>query len=453
MMTTFGFILGLIVRGLVAGLPADSTTSTVDVSRFLQGRQLAENAAEHPPIEWSTEKNIEWKKEIPGRAWSSPLVLGNRVFITDCVTEGTEVEAKKGLYLDDLDARKYPPDTNPRQWKAIALDLSTGQTVWETVLHQGPPTQPHHVKNTLASETPCTDGQHLFVCFGNIGLYCLTLDGKQVWSHPLESKPTRYGWGTSQSPIVHDGVVYLAVDNEERSHLLALDAATGRVRWDIERDEKSNYSTPFVWQTKDRTELVVSGIKWCQSYGLDGSPLWKIKGRSILAIPTPFAWEDRLYVTSGHVAWGENPIYCVEPGAAGDLSPVAGSPLPQGLAWHHETGGPYHPTPIIVDGVFYVLLDRGFLSAYDARTGSPIYVKKRIPNGRAFTSSPWSYGGELFAINEDGVTFRLALGTNFEVLGTNELAEDDMCMATPVISGQRLLIRSSERLYSIRASR
>jgi outer membrane protein assembly factor BamB len=222
------------------------------------------------------------------------------------------------------------------------------------------------------------------------------------------------------------------------------------VLWDIDRDEKTNYSTPFVWQTPARTELVVSGIGWCQSYSLDGSPLWKIKGKSILAIPTPFAWEDRLYVTSGHVAWGENPIYCVKPGASGDISPAENAPLPESLAWHQATGGPYHPTPIIVDGIFYVLLDRGFLSAYDARTGEPIYVKKRIPNGRAFTSSPWSYAGQLFAINEDGVTFRLALGKDFKVLGTNELAEDDMCMATPVIVGDRLLVRSAERFYSLR---
>lgn len=448
-MKMVGASISLFLSALFAGSPASSDGN---ITSFLQGRQLPADVSKTPPVEWSATDNVEWKREIPGRAWSSPIVLGNKLFLTNCVSQGGEKESKKGLYLDDLDARKYPPDTATREWKVVCFDLDTGKTVWETLLHQGQATQPYHIKNTLASETPCTDGKHLFVCFGNLGLYCLDLEGKTVWSHPLPSKPTRYGWGTSQSPIVHQGVLYLAVDNEEKSHLIAFEANTGKVLWDIDRDEKTNYSTPFIWQTPARTELVVSGIGWCQSYNLDGSPLWKIKGKSILAIPTPFAWEDRLYVTSGHVAWGENPIYCVKPGASGDISPKEKAPLPDSLAWHQATGGPYHPTPIIVDGIFYVLLDRGFLSAYDARTGEPLYVKKRIPNGRAFTSSPWSYADQLFAINEDGVTFRLALGKEFKVLGTSELAEDDMCMATPVIVGDRLLVRSSERIYSLRPS-
>ncbi|MBY0586081.1 PQQ-binding-like beta-propeller repeat protein [bacterium] len=431
-------------------LAGEATTISGPITQFLEGRRPASEAAPTPPMEWSSSTNIEWTQDLPGRAWSSPLVMDGKVYLTDCVSEGKELDAKKGLYLDDLDARKYPLDTATRQWRVISLDLATGKKLWDTLLYQGPATQPHHIKNTLASETPCSDGKHLFVCFGNVGLYCLDMNGEKVWSHTLDSKPTRYGWGTSQSPIIHKGVVYLAVDNEEKSHLMAFEAGTGKVLWDVPRDEKTNYSTPFLWENEKRTELVVSGISWCQSYSLEGAPLWKIKGKSILAIPTPFAWEGNLYVTSGHVAWGENPIYCIKPGHDGDLSPVEGSALPAGLLWHHPTGGPYHPTPIIVDGIFYVLLDRGFLSAYDARTGTPIYIKKRIPNGRAFTSSPWTYRGELFAVNEDGLTFRLALGKEFKVLGTNELAEDDMCMATPVVAGDRLLIRSSERVYSIR---
>lgn len=149
--------------------------------------------------------------------------------------------------------------------------------------------------------------------------------------------------------------------------------------------------------------------------------------------------------------WGENPIYCVRPGAEGDISPSDSEPSKY-LAWHQPTGGPYHPTPLIRDGIFYVLYDRGFLSAYDAKSGAEIYGRKRIPRGRAFTSSPWSYDGKLFAINEDGVTFVFRLGSEFEILGTNELAADDMCMASPVIVGDRLLIRTSQRIYCLKKS-
>lgn len=443
-MQLIGTILLLLAIGDASESPA--------IVRFLDGsgRQLPASAEKTPPITWSATENVAWKRDLTGLAWSSPIVWQGKIFVTTCESTGDVREPQKGLYLNDLDARKYPVDASVHRWGVTCLDLETGSVVWEKRLHEGPPAKPHHIKNTLASETPCTDGERLYVCFGNVGLYALSLDGDLLWSHPIEPKETRMGWGTSQSPIVDDGKLYLCQDNEESSHLLCFEAKTGKVLWDIPREaEKTNYSTPFIWTSPVRKELVVSGIEWCQSYDLDGKPLWKIKGKSILAIPTPFAVGDLLYITSGHVAWGENPIYCVRPGAEGDLSPPEKGPLPAGLAWHQATGGPYHPTPIIVDGILYILLDRGFLSAYRAETGEPIYVRKRIPNGRAFTSSPWSYAGKLFAINEDGITFVIKLGEEFGIEGINDLEEDDMCMATPVIVGDRLLIRTSARIYCI----
>ena len=439
-------LMGLL---LLAGDVTDQPTG--QVMKFLDGRQSSSGEVKLPPTEWSAEKNVEWKTDIPGLAWSSPLVLGNRLFLTTCETTGKDQEPQKGLYLNDLDARKYPPVKDVHRWKVLCLDLTTGSVVWEKIAHEAVPPKPHHIKNTLASETPCTDGKHLFVCFGNIGLYCYTLDGELVWKHLIDARETKLGWGTSQSPIVYEGTIYQCLDNEEDSRLWAFDAKTGKALWDVKREEPTNYSTPFIWKTPNRTELIVSGINWCQSYDTAGKPLWKIKGRSILAIPTPFEHEGLLYVTSGHVAWGENPIYCIKPGAEGDISPVEKKPLPSSLAWHQPTGGPYHPTPLILDGILYILLDRGFMSAYDAKTGEPIYVKKRIPNGRAFTSSPWSYDNKIFAINEDGVTFVFTSGRDFKIEGKNELADDDMCMATPVLAGDRLLIRTSARIYSIRS--
>jgi outer membrane protein assembly factor BamB len=286
-----------------------------------------------------------------------------------------------------------------------------------------------------------------------VGLYCFTLDGEPVWSRPFEAHDTNYGWGTSISPVVHDGKVYIVNDNEESSYMLALDAKTGQELWRIPRDEKTNYSTPFVWENDVRTEIVVSAIGYARSYDLDGKQLWQIKGRSILAIPVPFERFGNLYLTSGHVAWGENPMYVVKPGAEGDLSPSdeKDAQLSPHLAWYQPKAGPYHPTPIIVGEQIYVLYDRGLMASFNAKTGEPVYPRKRIPDGRAFTSSPWTYGGKIFCLNEDGVTFAIQTGPEFEVLYTNSLLEDDMCMATPVIVGDKLLIRSSERLYCIAA--
>ncbi len=436
-------------------LTATITCATCCISRaetnvplFLSSRQPAADAQALPPDHWSATENVAWKTDLPGLGWSSPIVWGKRVFLTTCVNSGQDAEPRKGLYLEDVDANKYPPEKNEHQWKVICLNLDDGSIVWTRNAHKGIPAKPHHIKNTLASETPATDGEHLYVLFGNVGLYCYDFDGELKWKHDIKPRETRYGWGTSMSPIVYGDCVYLADDNEEQSVLLALDKRSGKVLWEVPRDEKTNYSTPYIWKNALRTELVISGINWATSYDLEGHELWKIKGKSILAIPTPFERFGMLYVTSGHVVWGENQIFAIKPGGSGDLSPQEKETPGEHIAWWQKAG-PYHPTPLVVDDTLYMLLDRGFMAAYNAKTGETVYDKKRIPNGRAFTSSPWSYGGKIFCINEDGVTFAIEPGPQFKILYTNQLADDDMCMATPAIVDDKLLIRTAERLYCI----
>lgn len=457
----------------VAILAANVALADTNVPRFLASRSVSQGET-HPPEHWSATKNVAWKTDLPGLGWCSPVVWGDRVFLTTCVSLGKKLEPRKGLYIEDLDANKYPPK-DKHQFKVYCLDLETGEVEWEQVAYEGVPPKPHHIKNTLASETPCTDGERLYVLFGNLGLFCYSLDGELLWDHPIKPRDTRYGWGTSMSPIVYEDRVYLVNDNEEESSVLALDKRTGEVIWQTPRDEKTNYSTPYVWENPVRTELVISGINWLKSYDLDGNELWKIKGHSILAIPTPFEHDGLLYVTSGHVLWGENRLFAIRPGAEGEITPPtdkveesAGEqtleqittrkrkptevdpdePLDEHLAWYQRIG-PYHPTPIIVGDNLYMLLDRGFMACFDAKTGKIVYEKKRIPKGRAFTSSPWTYGGKIFCINEDGVTFAVTPGEDLDILYTNQLAEDDMCMATPVIVGDKLLIRTAARVYCI----
>lgn len=438
----------LVSVGLISVNGARAGELTVKVPRFLTARQTAPSDRIHPPERWSATENVAWKTDLPGLGWSSPIVVGNRIYLTTCINMGRARAPRKGLYLEDVDANKYPPDKSEHAWKVYCIDLGSGSIVWEKTAHKGVPPMPHHIKNTLASETPATDGERLYVLFGNLGLFCYDLDGNLLWTHRIEPRETRYGWGTSMSPIVYGERVYFADDNEQKSSLIALDKRTGALIWKVSREEKTNYSTPFVWENSIRKELVISGIGWVTSYDLDGKELWKIKGKSILAIPTPFAHDGLLYVTSGHVIWGENRIYVIRPGASGDLSPIDGKPASPFIVWHKKVG-PYHPTPLIVGDRLYMLFDRGFLVCFNARTGQLVYDKKRLPNGRAFTSSPWNYANKLFCVNEDGVTFAIRPGPEFKLLYTNALSEDDMCMATPVIVGEKLLMRTAKRLYCI----
>jgi outer membrane protein assembly factor BamB len=260
---------------------------------------------------------------------------------------------------------------------------------------------------------------------------------------------TQYGWGTASSPIVYEDRLYVVNDNDEKSYLLVLDKKTGEEIFRVEREEKTNYATPYIWKNALRTELITSGVGYTRSYDLEGKLLWQIKGKSILAIPTPFEKYGNLYLAAGHIVWGKNPVYVVKPGASGDITLDENETKSEFIVWSSDKLGPYHPTPLIVDDVYYFLYDRGFMAAVDPKTGEEIGKRKRIPNGRAFTSSPWSYGGKLFFLNEDGVTFVVDAKPEMEILHTNKLADDDMCMATPVIVGDKLLIRTAKRLYCV----
>jgi outer membrane protein assembly factor BamB len=437
-----------------------------NVPRFLAGRQTSPDNPVHPPERWSATENVAWKTDIPGLGWSSPIVWNGRIYLTTCINTAPDRKPRKGLYLEDVDATKYPREKSVHSWKTVCLDLATGKILWERVASEGIPSKPHHIKNTLASETPTTDGERLYVLFGNLGLFCYDLDGKLLWTSPIPARDTRYGWGTSMSPIVFGDRVYYADDNEENSSLFALDKRTGKPVWKVARKEKTNYSTPYIWENPERTELVISGINWVTSYDLSGKELWKIKGKSILSIPSPFARDGLLYVTSGHVLWGKHRIYAIRPGAKGDISPpdddkdekptaipkdpIDGKVLDPHIAWYRKIG-PYHPTPLIVGDNLYMLFDRGILMCCDAKTGKLVFNKQRLAKGNAFTSSPWSYGDKLFCLNEDGVTCVVQTGPEFKSLHTNALAEDDMCMATPVIVGDKLLIRTSKRLYCVQS--
>ena len=401
------------------------------------------------PDRWSATENVEWKTDLPGRSWSSPIVWGNRVFLTAVVNLGESETPKKGLYLG---GERPEPSKSEHHWKVLGLDLATGKVAWEQTVHRGAPQTSVHLKNSYGAETPVTDGERLYALFGNVGVFALTLDGREVWSKRLEPRKTRYGWGTAASPGLHGGRLFIVNDNDDQAELLALDAKTGRELWRVARDEKSNWATPFIWENGQRTELVTSGSRAVRSYDLDGKLLWSFRGMSGIVIPTPCAGDGLLFVTSGYVGDKLRPLYAVRPGASGDITLEPGETNNTFIAWSNPVGGPYNPSPLFYEGRLYVLYDRGRVSCYDAKTGRVRYDRERLPEGFAFTASPWAAGGRVFCLSEDGVCYVLRAGDTFELLQTNRLADDDMCMATPALAGGRLVIRTAARLYCVRAN-
>lgn len=397
------------------------------------------------PDTWSPTENIVWRTEIPGVGWSSPITWGDKIFLTTVVNTGTDEKPKKGLYFGG-NRPEAPADEH--QWKVLCLSLETGEIVWERDAHVGLPNVGKHLKNSYASETPATDGESIFAYFGNQGLYVYDMEGNPKWSREFEARATRYGWGTAASPIVYEDRVYVVNDNDDESFMLALNKETGEEIWRISREEDSNWATPYIWENEQRTEIITPGTGAVRSYDLDGNPLWETSGMSRIAIPTPFSEFGLLYVASGYVMDKIRPVWAIRPGASGDITLAEGETSNEYIAWYEREAGPYNPSPLIYGDTYYTLLDRGFFTAHNAKTGAEVYSRHRIdPAAAAFTVSPWAYNGKIFCLSEDGDTFVIEAGPEFKVVGKNSL--DEMSMSTPAIVGKSLILRTVSALYRI----
>lgn len=396
------------------------------------------------PETWSRTENVAWKADVPGLGWSSPVVWNDHVIVTAAVTASDAEKPKPGLYLGTY-------ITEPKgeyKWAVYDYDLKTGKRRWEREVKAAVPSGAKHLKNSYASETPVTDGERVYVYFGNVGLFVFDMNGKPLWSKPMGPFKIRNGWGTSSSPVLHRDRVYLVVDNDDRSFMVAYNKITGAEAWRVERQEGTNWTTPFVWENDKRTEIVTAGSDKTRSYDVDGKLLWELSGMSTIAIPTPFARHGLLFVSSGYVADQLRPTYAIRPGASGDISLTAGETSNAFIAWSNPTAGPYNPTPLAYGDYLYTLHDRGFLTCHDARTGKEIYGRQRISaESTGFTSSPWAYNGKVFLLSEDGDTFVVQAGPEFKVLAKNALGE--LALATPAVADRSVVIRTASNLYRI----
>jgi len=397
------------------------------------------------PDKWSQTENIAWKTAIPGTGWSSPIIWGDRIFVTAAIGGANEEAPKKGLYFGG--ERKVP--TDEYRWMVYAIDFASGKIVWEREAHRGVPAGSKHLKNSFASETPVTDGERVYAYFGNVGLFCYDFSGKLLWSRAAKPAATRYGWGSASSPALDRGRLYLVHDNDDHSYLECLDAKTGNAIWNVDRDEKTNWATPYIWDHGGRKEIVTPGTGRVRSYDLDGKLLWEFGGMSSIAIPTPFSSHGLLYISSGYVLDQVRPAYAVKPGARGDITLGPGQTSSESIAWYLPTGGPYNPSPVVYGDYYYTLFDQGFLTCHDAATGKLVYGKQRMDKeAGAFTASPWASNGKIFLLSEDGDTFVVAAGPQYKLEAKNSL--DEMCMSTPAIARGSIVIRTASNLYRIR---
>ncbi|HWL92972.1 MAG TPA: PQQ-binding-like beta-propeller repeat protein [Phycisphaerae bacterium] len=405
-----------------------------------------------PPVRWNVEtgEHVRWKTPIPGLAHSSPIVWGDRVFVTTAVSVDDKApEAKTGWLEGSGDSA---PDKGAWTWKVLCLKKSDGSILWQKDAHTGVPKIKRHAKASHANSTPATDGKHVAAFFGSEGLYCYDIDGKLLWKKDLgvfESGPYNapgLEWGFASSPIIHDGQVIVQCDALNTAFWASFDVKTGsELRRVPRKKEVTTWCTPSILEAGGRTQLICNGFKRMTGYDLStGERLWWLRGGGDCPVPTPQIADGLIILTNGH---GRSPIYAIRADARGDLTPKDDEEkLPDGLAWWQPRGGSYMPTPIVVNSRLYVANDNGILSAHNLKNGDEVF-RDRIEGGGTFSASVVAAAGRLYFVNEDGDVFVLEAGDSFKLLAKNDMNE--VCMATPAISDGLLLIRGQKHLYCI----
>ena len=388
------------------------------------------------PLEWSSTKNIKWKTAVPGRGHSSPIVWGNRLFLTTSI-EGAEIPGAAAVkHVINNQAVKLPDTTGAERshtLKLICIDIETGKLLWERTVYEGRMFDDRQKANTYASSTPATDGRYVYAFFGSEGIYCYDFDGKEIWKASLGGI-AKMGYGEGTSPVIFENLVIIQVDRElgQDSFITALDKTTGEQVWKTLRKNRASWSTPVLARGAKRVELIATGAESVVSYDpATGKELWHSEGLISHAIPTPLVGDESVFVYAGsHDKRG----YSVR---LGDSK----------IQWRYDKGTAYVASGVLYDGSIYLITDSGIMTSLDAATGQLRYEGGRLPVATTFFASPVAFDGKILITSQDGDTYVIAAGPKYEVLKTNSLGEP--VYASPAISGGRIFIRGERNLYCI----
>lgn len=402
------------------------------------------------PDSWNVESgsNVLWRTAIPGLAHSSPIVWGNRLFVTTAVSSNPNATFRPGLYGDG-DASD---DRSSQRWMVIALDKRTGTKLWERVAFEGLPLEKRHIKSTYASSTPATDGRIVVAWFGSQGVFAYDMNGNLRWKVDLGRLDVgaydipSYEWGPASSPVLWNGLVILQCDNQSDSFIIALNADTGETVWKTDRMELPSWGTPNVSTTPRGPVLVTNASNFIRGYDpRNGKELWSLGGSSKITAPTPVFGEGLAVIASGRQP--EGPIFVVHPEAQGNITLGAGRTSSEAVVWSRTARGPYMPTPLIYRGILYVLNNNGIFDAYNLRTGEEIY-RQRLPNiGSGFSASPVAADGKIYLSSEDGEITVVEAGNRFRQIAASDMGE--LLMATPALSERVMYVRSAKSVTAI----
>ena len=402
------------------------------------------------PVSWDAEKstNILWKTAVPGLGHSSPVIWGDRIFVT--AAESSAASLTYNAKDDDIEPAN---DASVHQWRVYALDKLSGRIVWSQTAHQGVPKVKRHVKASQANASPVTNGRVVVVSFGSEGLYAYDMNGNLLWKRDVGFLDPGYAgqpelqWGFASSPVIYQDLVILQCDIQKDSFMIAFNVTTGKQAWRIERDEIPSWSTPVIYQGAKRTELVTSGSKYYRGYDpLTGKELWRLKDDTQVKVPSPVVAHDLFFLSGGNPRGRD--FYAVKAPVSGDISIPADATSSAQIAWRKTRGSPYTPTPLVYGDFLYVCNDNGVLTVYNARSGAQIYQHRIGTTNSTFSASPIVSAGRLYLSSEDGEVFVLKAGPAYELLSVNRMGEP--LMASPAASGGIIVMRGQRHIFAVR---
>lgn len=391
-----------------------------------------------PPVVWAEDKNVGWKLSIPGTGHSTPIIWGNRIFLTTAVPFG-EVQAHAGGHVDGAHDNMEP--TRAMKFIVLAVDRRSGKILWEKTVRGQRPHEGTHETGSWASNSSATDGEHLFAYFGSQGLYSLDLSGKVVWERDLGDMQIRHAHGEGSSVALHEDTLVANWDHQNESFLVALDKRTGEEKWKVGRDEITSWSTPLVVKSGGKAQVVVAATGRVRGYDLEtGMVIWECGGLSRNVVASPVA-SGNLVIVANSYDWQAMMAIRLDK-AQGDITHTSA------IAWNRHRDTPYVPSPLLYDDMlFFLKHSQGFLTNVDVKTGEPFFGPERLRGFQMIFASPVGAGGRVYIVGRSGLTLVLKKGKTLEILARNRL--EDSFSASPAVVGKELYLRGEKSLYQL----
>jgi outer membrane protein assembly factor BamB len=427
----------------------------------------------NPPAKWSETENVRWKVQIPGSGRSSPIVSGKYVFLETAIPVTKNAPAARGV--DDASARVTlvqqerpqrrpggpggpggrggpggpggfgrggPAPTEAYQFALLCLDRATGKILWQKIARQEVPHEGlGNRDSTYAPASPVTDGKFVYAYFGSRGLHCYDYEGNLKWSKDLGRMQTKMSFGEGSSPALHGDTIVINWDHEGEDFIVALDKNSGKELWRTPRNEDTSWATPIIVEHDGAAQVVTAASKMVRAYDLKtGKQLWEVGPLTANAIPSPVAGDGMVFATSGFRGAA---LFAIKLGGSGDLKGT------ESIAWTHNKGTPYVPSPLLYDGRLYFFSgNNNVLTCLDAKTGKPVIDSQRVEDlqGNVY-ASPVGAGGKVYLVARGGATVVLKAADKLEVLATNQL--DEQFDASPAVAGNELFLRGQQHLYCI----